>query len=67
MLKNNLSELMGRKKIKISELHRLTGLGRPTITNLYYEKTNYISFDTIEKLCWALECNTQELLEYIPD
>ncbi|HBG49710.1 MAG TPA: Cro/Cl family transcriptional regulator [Cyanobacteria bacterium UBA9971] len=67
MLKNNLSELMGRKKIKITELHRLTGLGRPTLTKIYYEKTNYISFDTIEKLCKALECNTQELLEYIPD
>jgi putative transcriptional regulator len=67
MLKNNLSKLMGEKKVKITELHRLTGLSRNTLTKLYYEKTDYISFKTIEKLCWALDCNTQELLEYIPD
>lgn len=67
MLKNNLSKLMGKKKIRITELHRLTGLGRPTLTKLYYEKTNYVSFETINKLCNALECNTQELFEHIPD
>ena len=58
---------MGERKLKISELHKLTGLSRNTLTKLYYERTDYISFKTIEKLCWALECNTQELLEYIPN
>lgn len=67
MLKNNLSKLMGEKKLKISELHKLTGLSRNTLTKLYYERTDYISFKTIEKLCCILECNTQELLEYIPN
>ena len=67
MLKNNLSRLMGEKRIKLSEMQKLTGLSINTIRRLYYDSTNTVSFNTIEKLCKALECTTQELLEYIPD
>jgi len=67
MLKNNLSKLMGEKRIKIYELEKLSSVSRSTLTRLYYNQTNTISFNTIEKLCKALECTTQELLEYIPD
>jgi len=67
MLKNNLSKLMGEKRIKLSELQKLTGLSINTIRRLYYDTTNTISFNTVEKLCDALECTTQELLEYIPE
>lgn len=67
MIKHNLSTLMGMKKIKASELSRLTGLNYRTISNLYYEKTKGIDFDTLNKLCWALECNANELFEYVAD
>ena len=67
MIKNNLSMLMGKKRIKICELARLTGLNYNTILNVYYEKTKGIEYDTLNKICWALECNTQELLEYVPE
>lgn len=67
MIKNNLSMLMGMKRIKIHELTRLTGLSYNTILNIYYEKTKGIDYDTLDKICWALECNTQQLLEYVPD
>ncbi len=67
MIKNNLSEIMGRKRIRIAELHRMTGLSQPTIINLYYEKNKNISLDTINKICNALEIPVGELLEHIPD
>jgi len=67
MLKNNLSKIMGEKRIKLSELQKLTGLSINTIRRLYYDTTNTISFNTVEKLCDALECTTQDLLEYTPD
>ena len=67
MINNKLSEILGRKKIKMSELQRMTGLSQTAVINLYYNKTKSISFDTINKLCNALECNTQELFEFIPD
>ena len=67
MIKNNLSKLMGEKRIRISEIQRLTGLSESTIRRVYYDTTKNISYETINKLCEALECNTQDLLEYIPD
>jgi putative transcriptional regulator len=67
MIKNNLSKLMGEKRIRISEMQRLTGLSESTIRRVYFDTTGTISYKTINKLCYALECNTQELLEYIPD
>lgn len=59
--------LMGIKRMKISELSHLTGLNHNTISNIYYDRTKGIDYDTLNKICWALECNTQQLLEYIPD
>ncbi len=67
MINNKLSEILGRKRIKMSELQRMTGLSQTAVINLYYNKTKSISFDTINKLCNALECNIQELFEFIPD
>ena len=61
MINNKLSEILGRKRIKMSELQRLTGLSQSAVINLYYNKTKSVSFDTMNKLCNALECNTQEL------
>jgi len=33
----------------------------------YHEKTQRVDFDTLEKLCKYFNCNTQDLIEYIPD
>lgn len=67
MIKNKLSEILGKKRIRMSELERMTGLSQTAIINLYYNKTKSVSFDTINKICNALECNTQELFEHIQD
>lgn len=65
MLKNNLSAVMGAKRIKIYELAEISGISRSTITRLYYEQTNTISFNTMEKLCKALECKLDDLFEIV--
>lgn len=67
MLKNNLSKIPGEKRIKMHELQNLSGLGKDTIIRVYYNRTKNISFETIDKLCNALECNTQELFEHTQD
>ena len=63
MIKNKLSTVMGAKRIKIYELQKLSGLSRSTITRLYYEQTNTVSFHTLEALCKALDCTLNELFE----
>ena len=67
MINNKLSEILGRKRIRMSELQKMTGLSQTAVINLYYNKTKSVNFETINKICNALECNTQELFEHIPD
>ncbi len=65
MLKNNLSAIMGAKRIKIYELEKISGISRSTITRLYYDKTNTISFNTLENICKALNCTPNDLFEIV--
>ncbi|MBT2627196.1 helix-turn-helix transcriptional regulator [Bacillus sp. ISL-32] len=67
MIKVHLSRLMGERKLNIAEVSRKTGLHRNGITKLYYEETDGIKFDTLEKLCKALECEITDLIEIIED
>ena len=66
MLKNNLSAIMGAKRIKIYELEKISGISRSTITRLYYNQTNTVSFNTIENICKALNCTPGDLFEVVP-
>ena len=66
-IKNNLSRLMGEKRMSMAEVHRLTGLSQSTVFNIYHDKATQIGFETIAKLCYALDCNVGDLFEYIPD
>ncbi|MDO9160906.1 MAG: helix-turn-helix transcriptional regulator [Methylococcaceae bacterium] len=67
MIKCHLSELMGKKKLKISDLARETGLHRNTITLLYKEEAARVELDAMEKLCSYFDCTVSELFEYVPD
>lgn len=65
MIKVHLSRLMGERRMKISELSELTGLHRNGLSKLYNENTDGIKFDTLEKICKALNCEISDLLEII--
>ncbi len=67
MIKNNLSTIMGSKKINKAELARMSGLSYDTILNLYNDVNVGIEFDTLDKLCWALQCTPSEIFEYTED
>lgn len=58
---------MGNKRMKPQEIVTLTGISRKTIYNIYNDKTKGIEFDTLDKLCYALECTPNDLFRYIPD
>lgn len=67
MIKNNLSAIMGAKRIKQSELMRLCNLSYETVHRLFHEKSKGIEFETLDKLCWALECTPNDILVYTED
>ncbi len=67
MIKCRLSTLLGEQRMSVLELKRRTDLSYVTLQNLYHEKTTGVAFDTIDKICKSLECNTGDLLEYVEE
>jgi len=67
MIVNNIPVQMAKRRMNIQKLAEATGLSRTTLSNIVNDKFTRIDLKTIDVLCKALECNTQDLLEYIPD
>ena len=67
MIKIHLSKLLGERKMTQKELADITGI-RPNTISLYYNETiQRINVNDLDKICKALNCRIQELIEYIPD
>ncbi len=67
MLLNNISTMIGYRKLSVAETARLAGLKYSTVDDLYYGRSKGLRFETLNKLCWALDCTPNDLLRYIPD
>ena len=67
MIRCHLSTLMGRDKLRIADVARLTGVNRSTITALYRETATRVELPTIERLCTLFHCSVGELLEFAPE
>jgi putative transcriptional regulator len=57
---------MGRDKLRISDVSRLTGLNRSTVTALYKETTTRLDLAAVDALCRLFRCSVGELFEYVP-
>ena len=64
MLETKLHEILGRRRMKQSELAREAGVSPNTIYLLYHDKWNMIGRNTINKICETLEISPGELFEY---
>lgn len=65
LIKCNLAKMMGEKKMKVSDVAKLTNLHRNTITLLYKEQATRIEIEAIDKLCDLFECNVGDLFEKV--
>ena len=66
MIKCHLSELMGKKRLKIADLARKSGLHSNTITLLFKEEAR-VELEAIGHLCQYFSCKVVDLFEYMPD
>ena len=62
---DKLFHLMIDKKISNSQLKDLAGVSANIITRL--KRDEYISTESIEKICLALNCVVDDILEFIPE
>ncbi|HII4525561.1 helix-turn-helix transcriptional regulator [Clostridium perfringens] len=64
MINNKFSVLLGERLIKITEISDRTGISRTTLTNLYYKRSKFISFDVLNKLCEFFDCSVEDIIEF---
>ncbi|WP_332649690.1 helix-turn-helix domain-containing protein [Lysinibacillus sp. 54212] len=62
-MRNNLRIILAKRKLNISQVAELTGLSRNTISSLYHETAKGVQFQTLEALCFFLECKVGDLFE----
>ena len=67
MIRINLSEVMARKRISLTELSERVGLTMANLSILKNEKARAIRFSTLDALCRELECQPGELLEWVKE
>jgi len=65
-IKSNLSKILGERRMKMSELAEQAGIAKNTVLSLYHEKAKGITFDVLEKICNALNCQPGDIFEYVP-
>lgn len=61
----NLDVMLARRKMRSRELAELVGITEQNISLLKSGKVKGVRFETLEKICQALNCQPGELLEYI--
>lgn len=68
MIINHISEIMGRKRLKVSHVVAGTGLATNTVSGLYHGTVKRVDLETLDKLATFLEVSSlAELLEFVPD
>jgi len=64
MIDNNFSVVLAKRLLKISTVAKATGISRTTLTNLYYRRSAYVTFEVLDRLCAYLGCPVGELFEF---
>lgn len=66
MIHSNLRTILKKQRLSVSTVSNKTGIGRTTLTSLLYNTGNGIQFETLEKLCYFLKININDLFTYVP-
>lgn len=67
MIENQLAKIMSKKRLDCRDIVKMTGLDNHTVNKLYKGNTTRVEIKTLDKLCFALECTTNNIFKYIPD
>ena len=67
MITPRVEKLLAKEKRTFYWLAKETGIGHTSLWRLRHEVSKGISFDFLERICRALECEPGELFELIDD
>jgi putative transcriptional regulator len=63
----NLDVMLARRKMRSKELAERIGITEQNVSLLKSGKVKGVRFDTLEKICEALECQPGDILEFRAD
>ncbi|MBA3042539.1 MAG: helix-turn-helix transcriptional regulator [Alphaproteobacteria bacterium] len=63
----NLDVMLAKRKMRSKELSEIVGITEQNISLLKSGKVKGVRFDTLERICEALDCQPGDILEYQPD
>ncbi|CAM4129707.1 helix-turn-helix transcriptional regulator [Psychrobacter arenosus] len=67
MILCNLPVLLAERRLKVADLIRMTGISKSTMHKIYNEQTTRIDFETMDKICEALDIDVGDLYTYVPN
>lgn len=62
----HLTEIMEEKNISMNQLSFRTEMQRTQLRNYRDNKIQRLDIDILKRLCYVLECDLHDLIEYIP-
>jgi putative transcriptional regulator len=62
-----LDVMLARRKMKSRDLAQIIELSETNLSLLKSGRVKGIRFDTLERICQALDCQPGDLLEYLPE
>ena len=63
----NLDVMLAKRKMRSKELAERIGLTEVNVSLLKSGKVRGVRFETLSKICAALECQPGDILEYVAD
>lgn len=60
----NLPVLLAERRMRVADLVRSTDISKSTLHKLYNGDTTRIEFDTLSKLCEALDVEAGDILKF---
>ncbi len=67
MIVVNLDVMLAKRKMRSKELSEIVGITEANLSLLKSNKVKGVRFDTLAKICEALDCQPGDILEYRPE
>ena len=65
-IESNLKKVMDEKNVSMYQICRLTGLKFEVVKKYYDNTITRYDSDVVAKLCFVLDCNSSDIISYIP-
>ena len=67
MIRVNIDVMLAKRKMSVTELSERVGITMANISILKNDQETAVRFDTLSKICDALDCQPGDILEYVED